>query len=172
MKVLFLDHDGVICLRSQWGKRFSKKSKERGEIFDPFCPKAIKVLNKIIEETDCEIVVSSDWRLYADLDYMKKLYKDRGIIKTPIAFTGVLDIDSKEVLSETSEYKDGSQIMARVREMEINKWLYDNQNISSWVAIDDLNMKKLKNFILITSSTEGIKKMGISKKIIDALNNN
>ena len=36
MKILFLDHDGVICLAKQWGKRNTKKSKAKGEVFDPF----------------------------------------------------------------------------------------------------------------------------------------
>ena len=81
MKILFLDHDGVICLARQWGKRYTKKSKKRGDIFDPFCTKAIKVLNNIIDETNCEIVVSSDWRLHCDLEYMKNLYLKRGIKK-------------------------------------------------------------------------------------------
>lgn len=25
MKIIFLDHDGVICLSQQWGGRFKKK---------------------------------------------------------------------------------------------------------------------------------------------------
>ena len=27
MKVLFLDHDGVICLEKQWGTRYDKQQK-------------------------------------------------------------------------------------------------------------------------------------------------
>jgi len=27
MKVIFLDHDGVICLSSEWGNRFKKQDK-------------------------------------------------------------------------------------------------------------------------------------------------
>ena len=41
MRILFLDHDGVIC----FGKDFDKK--------------AVKVLNQIIEKSDCEIIVNS-----------------------------------------------------------------------------------------------------------------
>ena len=71
MKVIFLDHDGVICLSTEWGGRF-KKQKEVGRKlsqsvaslpvmsrFDNFNKKAIKVLNEILEETGAEIVVSS-----------------------------------------------------------------------------------------------------------------
>ena len=64
MKVIFLDHDGVICLSSEWGGRFKKQEKWGGRKlsmtplempleyrFDNFNQKAVKVLNEIIEET-------------------------------------------------------------------------------------------------------------------------
>ena len=64
MKVIFLDHDGVICLYDNWGSRL-KKQKEWGgrklsmgplEIpleyrFDNFDKKAVEVLNDILEKT-------------------------------------------------------------------------------------------------------------------------
>ena len=170
MKVLFLDHDGVICLSRQWGKRNTKKSKERGEIFDPFCPKAIKVLNEIIEKTDCEIVVSSDWRLYCDLLKMKQTYFNRGIYKEPVGYTisfSDMDID---ILEETKEYKNVYKIAARVREKEIRHWLDTHPEITKWVAVDDLPMNKLKNFIHTIRPNEGIKQKGIKEKIIKLLN--
>jgi len=83
MKILFLDNDGVICLSNNWGSRSKKRSKYRSENpnssdskkdapidvrLDDFDKKAIKVLNEIIEETGCDIVVSSDWRLHANLE--------------------------------------------------------------------------------------------------------
>ena len=171
MKVLFLDHNGVICLRAQWGMRLNKKSIKRGEVFDPFCTKAIKTLNKIIEETDCEIVISSDWRLYKDLNYMQKLYKDRGIIKSPISYTEVFDIDDNDIFESTREYKDSNQMMARVREKEIKAWLASNSYVTSWVAVDDLPLKKLERFVHTTKIDEGIKQTGIKEKIIELLQN-
>ena len=169
MKVLFLDHDGVICLPSQWGRRFSKKSKKRGDVFDPFCPKAIKVLNEIIIATDCEIVISSDWRIYKDIEYMKNLYIDRGIIKSPIGYTNIFDIDNEDIVDITWEYKDKTQMLARVREKEIMDWLEKNK-VAQWVAVDDLNMKKLKNFVHCSNQNEGIKKIGLKNNIISILN--
>lgn len=170
MKVLFLDHDGVICLADQWGKRKSKKSIKKGEVFDPFCSKAIKILNEIIEETDCEIVVSSDWRLYKDLEYMQEMYKKRGIIKSPVAYTEVFDVCDDDILEETWEYKDNTQILARVREKEITSWVRNNPEINSWVAVDDLNMHKLEYFVHTPRQSEGIKQLGIKNKIIEILN--
>ena len=81
INVLFLDHDGVICLPDQWGKR-NKGSSEIENYFDKFDKKAIKILNEIIEKTDCEIVVSSDWRFHCKIDQMQELYLKRGILKS------------------------------------------------------------------------------------------
>ena len=59
MKILFLDFDGVICLSTEWGSRYKTKTQ-----FDRFNAKALKVLNEILFLTDCEIVVSYDWRFH------------------------------------------------------------------------------------------------------------
>jgi hypothetical protein len=48
MKILFLDHDGVICLSSEWGSRFKNKE-GLDSVFDRFNEKAVRVLNQIIE---------------------------------------------------------------------------------------------------------------------------
>ena len=60
MKIIFLDHDGVICLSQQFGGRFKKRKKyclEHGSTpddkmpvqyrFDNFDKKAIKILNNL-----------------------------------------------------------------------------------------------------------------------------
>ena len=169
MKVLFLDHDGVICLARQWGSRRSKSSREAGEFFDKFCPKAINVLNEIIKETDCEIVVSSDWRKYKDLDYMQEMYAKRGIIKIPIGYTTVFSDSDPDIWEETKEYKDYYKIDARVREKEIRHFVQNEPGITSWVAVDDLPMNKLESFVHTPRSNEGIKQTGIKEKIINAL---
>ncbi len=93
MKVIFLDHDGVICLSTEWGGRF-KKQREAGRKlsqsvaslpigarFDNFNKKAIKVLNEILEETGAEIVVSSDWKRWATVEEMGEYYESQGIKK-------------------------------------------------------------------------------------------
>ncbi len=67
INVLFLDHDGVICLPDQWGRR-SEGSLEIDKYFDKFDKKSIKILNEIIEKTNCEIVISSDWRFHCKID--------------------------------------------------------------------------------------------------------
>ena len=102
MKILFLDHDGVICLSNNWGGRKNKWAKYRSanpetspnlkdapvEVrFDDFDSKAVKALNGIIKETGAEIVISSDWKLHATLGELGDYYESQGIIKRPIALT-------------------------------------------------------------------------------------
>lgn len=156
MKVLFLDHDGVICLRKQWGKRVKHKTK-----FDPFDPLAIRSLNRVLESTGAVIVCSSDWRLYAPLTEMQTLYKERGIISDLIAYTEVFDMEySEKHLPEKS-------LLASIRSREIMSWV-EKHKPDKWVAVDDLPLL-VPNFIKTPYPSEGIKQTGVVDKIISAL---
>ena len=166
MKVLFLDHDGVICLAPQWGSRFKNKE-GLDSVFDRFDSKAIRILNEIIDETDCEIVISSDWRFHATLAQMQELYRLRGIKKVPIDYTR----DFSSTLEKAAES----------RSWEILDWVKAHPGITHWVAVDDLDMSEhfgeisgnyrfgFKNFVLTPRSHEGIKQCGIKEKIINFL---
>jgi hypothetical protein len=190
MKVLFLDNDGVICLYNNWGGRNKKWSKYRSvnpessklladapvEIrFDNFDKKAIKILNKILEETDAEIVVSSDWKLHATLNELGDYYIAQGISKRPIAVTPNLH----EFNPNTNDLFMYKGWLERKRILEIERYLTDNPQITDWVAIDDLNMSSqanggygLKNFVLTPSITEGIKQHNVKEKILNFLKQN
>ena len=199
MKVIFLDHDGVICLSNNWGGRSKKWSKYRSANpdsslefkdkpvncrFDDFDTKAIKVLNEIIEQTGCEIVVSSDWRLHATLEELGDYYISQGIIKRPIAVT---DIFKDLFPKEWNAFRFRADLEIE-RSMEIGHWLKNHPEVTHWVAVDDLNMSSeflskyfsdgesdknpgLSNFVLTPKSSEGIKQCGIKEKIIKYLKN-
>jgi hypothetical protein len=189
MKVILLDNDGVICLSNNWGGRTKKWAKYRNKNpdgskekkdapvffrFDDFDTKAVKVLNEILEETGAEIVVSSDWKLYATLEELGDYYESQGIIKRPIDLTpniqhctvhGNLFIWSTQWESE------------QLRTIEIKQYLHDHPEITHWVSIDDLNMGKIgepwkdvwaiDNFVLTPRSSQGIKQSGIKEKILN-----
>lgn len=173
MKVIFLDHDGVICLSTEWGSRFKNKE-GLDSTFDRFNDKAIKVLNKIIEETDCEIVISSDWRFHATLEQMQELYKIRGIKKLPIDYTPSLTFTTSNFSNSYAEPNES-------RSYEIKDWLKKHPEVTHWVAVDDLDMSNhfgpisgnhiwgLDNFVHTPRSSEGIKQSGIKEKIIEFL---
>ena len=176
MKILFLDHDGVICLSTEWGGRFKNKE-GLDSIFDRFNEKAVKILNKIIKETDCEIVVSSDWKYHATLKQMQELYKIRGILKSPIDYTNY--IRPPDDFRWIREYEHEQS-----RCLEIKTWLKEHPDVTNWVAVDDMSLSNkyyfeydkyrgewgLENFVHTPLSTEGIKQSGIKDKIIKILN--
>lgn len=181
MKVIFLDHDGVICLSNNWGGRFKKegyndKSSPMDRRMDDFDKKAVKVLNEILEESGAEIVISSDWKLHGTLDEIKEMYRTRGI-KEPIACTPRLQ-DEDEELAGLCTWKHW---LEKARAQEIHIWLKRHPEVTHWVAVDDLDMGLkpewrgdsdwgLENFVLTTKpNTEGIKQSGIKDKILKFL---
>jgi hypothetical protein len=189
MKVIFLDHDGVICLSSEWGGRFKKQTKWGGRKlsmttsempleyrFDNFNQKAVKTLNEILEETGAEIVTSSDWKRWANLEEMGEYYESKGIIKKPIALT--------TNLGQCTWYNDMIWIwsprwdLEMTRVIEITQFLHDHPEVTHWVSIDDLDMGKngedwknwgMDNFVLTPLGNEGIKQSGIKDKVLKFL---
>ena len=192
MKVIFLDHDGVICLSNNWGGRTKKWAKYRSENpdsskekkdapvsfrFDDFDTKSVKVLNEILEETGAEIVVSSDWKLHATLEELGEYYELHGIIKKPIALTtnlGKCTWYNNIIWMWSPRWE-----LEMIRVIEIKQYLHDHPEITHWVSIDDLNMGKIgeswkddwaiDNFVLTPKSNEGIKQSGVKEKIINYL---
>jgi hypothetical protein len=148
--------------------------------FDNFDKKAIQILNEILVETDAEIVVSSDWRLHANLEELGEYYLAQGIIKAPIGITNknLADCDVPNNFVWSREWD-----LEQSRSLEIKQYLKDNPQITHWVAVDDLNMGKtglhysmefehswgLENFVYTPLSTEGIKQTGVKEKILKYL---
>ena len=193
MKTIFLDHDGVICLSTEWGGRFKKQTEARRKLsqsidslpvearFDNFNKKAIEILNEILEETGAEIVVSSDWKRWANVEELGEYYEQQGIVKKPIAFTKNLkecEVPQNFPWSRTYDLEQS-------RSLEIKQYLQDHPEITHWVAVDDLDMGipqtheswgeiemdwGLTNFVLTPKGSEGIKQTGIKEKIIKFLN--
>jgi hypothetical protein len=189
MKILMLDNDGVICLSNNWGGRAKKWAKYRSSNpdvdftnrpidcrFDAFDEKAIKVLNEILEQTGCEIVVSSDWKLHATLEELGDYYESQGIVKRPIALTP--DIQNCTVHGNVFIWSPRWDL-EQTRTIEIRQYLHDHPEVTHWVSVDDLNMGKIgepwkdvwaiNNFVLTPKSSEGIKQSGVKEKILKFL---
>jgi len=203
MKILFLDHDGVICLYKNWASRTKKRAQwrrlfptayandERVPVkwrFDDFDPGAIKVLNEIIEQTGCQIVVSSDWRRNSTLEEMGEYYQLHGILKRPIDFTPVFDWSWKGdgFLPGSNEFPwSRTYELEQERYFEILKWLSLHPEVDKYCVVDDLDMGNtwkdysgegkrdwgFQNYVRTPLSTEGIKQLGLLQKIINILNN-
>ena len=201
MKVIFLHNDGVICLAQNWGSRFNKQKEWGGrkpgmsmsEVpieyrFDNFDQESIQILNRILEETGAEIVVSSDWRLHATLEEIGDYYESQGIVKRPIGFTEVFHFTNWNEEGFVPDHDDFSWSRFENREQEryfeIKRWLRDHPEVTNWVAVDDLHMGihvenssygpfdrdwGLDNFAWTPRDWEGIKHSGIKEKIINFL---
>jgi hypothetical protein len=195
MKIIFLDNDGVICLSNNWGSRNTKRRKAglkasipSSELpidirFDNFDKKAVRILNEILEETGAEIVVSSDWRFYATLEELGEYYISQGIVKKPIAVTGMF----KDLFPREWSMLRFRADLELERFMEIQHWIDEHPEITNWVAVDDLNMSfeflsghflnkdnvdnppGLTNFVLTPRVNEGIKQSGVKDKILHYL---
>jgi hypothetical protein len=162
-----------MCLSTEWGGRIKKIKKwklqnpeSEGYVNDPKIPahikmdnfnsKAVKVLNEILELTGAEIVVSSDWKLHCTLEQLQDMFKEYGVIKSPI------DVTPDEVLKKMSAIESN-------RVSEINGWLNNHTDVTHWVAIDDLDLSKLPNFVHTKKMKEGIKQSGIKEQILKFL---
>jgi hypothetical protein len=190
MKVLFLDNDGVICLSNNWGgrtKKWKKHKKLNPEAlndttapvdvrFDDFDKKSIEVLNQVLAQTGTEIVVSSDWRLFATLEEIGEYYLSKGILKVPIAFTKrYFNCDKPD---EFVWRRDTA--IEQQRCVEVRQYLTDHPEITHWVCVDDLQLGEkdsygfkrewgLTNFVHTPRESEGIKQSGIKEKILKFL---
>lgn len=184
-KILFLDHDGVMCMRREQGTRFTKikrwnlenpdnavyyTNQDQSHVpivvrFDDFNKvDAVRVLNDILLESDADIVVSSDWRLHCTLEEMQDFYKQMGVIKVPIGMTELYssDFDKK---GYTIEEQRSIEIMKYIEEHKPDKWVVlDDMDLSEKLGTNG-EMTGLKNFVKCKPS-EGLKKLGMKKKIM------
>lgn len=165
-KVIFLDIDGVLATHKEFWvcrPKYYKKYPEAEElkIPYPFNKGCVKVLNEILEKTDAEIVLSSDWRTHWTLDELDKIFKFNKVIKSPVLVT------SKECSSMSN--------LERNRAYQIGIFLNEFKP-KYWVAIDDLNMKPYMSItndddkMFVTRDNEGLKQTGLKEKIIRKLN--
>ena len=164
MKVLFLDHYGVLCLSKRPVRRteFSMPTEDEFAdtgitFFSDFDPDAVDALNNIIDLTDAEIVVSSDWKRETTLSGMCEFYQKQGIKKMPLDYT---------------DWLPGAPTYHRQRANEINTWIDQHPKITHWVAIDDLYMGTwLTNFVWAKDVHLGIKDISVQQQIIELISN-
>ena len=161
-KTIFLDLDGVLATEREFlrnRKKFHEKHPLAKElnIPYPFNPGCVKILNEIIEETNCELVLTSDWRLHWNFDDIYKIFEFNGVNKNPINKTDFSPIG-------------GFLELEKNRINEINNFI-QKYDINHYVIVDDLDMDKheIERFVK-TKGNEGLKQIGIKKKIINFLN--
>ena len=116
MKIIFLDIDGVLncenayrsgeCKYVEWVDR-----NEEVDHHQSFCSWSRQWLNKLIEETDAKIVISSTWRS-SGLEWMRDVWKFEKM--------------SGEIIGITPNFRGDINGYTIPRGCEIEKWLKDN----------------------------------------------
>ena len=112
-KVLFLDIDGVLI-------PFPEKSMVDHELFDypeSWNIDAMNSLNRIIDETRCEIIISSSYRKYKSLEEIQMAMTNAGF---------------RHAISGEIAKNDEGESRAEL----VKKWLSDN-GVSDYCVIDD-----------------------------------
>lgn len=115
MKVLFLDIDGVCNSAEYAERRFMKTGK--GGLLGIDKSLAEKV-RRIIKETNCEVVLSSTWRLYD---------KARHDVRRDVC--GFMDV--------TPNFQAGKQNGRTERGYEVQDWLDRHPDVEVYAILDD-----------------------------------
>ena len=157
MKVIFLDIDGVLNHENhyKWLMETDEPTPlQRVYPYSEFNPESCKVLNRIIEETECKIVLSSSWRLDG-IDRMNILFKHFGLPR-------IYDITPS--LCE--------RFGSLCRGKEIDDWLSKHPDVTKYVIVDDdsdMEECQLPYFVKTDAYTNGLNEE-IAEKIIKILN--
>jgi hypothetical protein len=129
-KIIFIDVDGPLAWAT-WndGKVTINGGVEDFQIPYSWVKEDCEALQKICNETNAELVLSSDWKKHFTFNQMKRIFWHYGITARLIDITTHQDLWNK--MSRPS--------LEHERALEIVKWAKDNK-ISNWIAIDDLDL--------------------------------
>jgi hypothetical protein len=130
MKAIFLDIDG--CLATSYGKQ---QDTCIGRTY-VFGKGAVQNLNKVLEATDAQIVLSSTWRLVYKLEQMQAFFAEQKVIRGPIGYTPCLNNGTP----------GNMVVIAAERSAEISTYIMQQgiirNSITHYAVIDDENMAK------------------------------
>lgn len=141
MKIIFLDHYGVMTLSSIITDRGKNDFPSIEEInltrpLDSFNSHCVDNLNDIIAKTNCDIVIISDWIKYVSFDTICEFYLNQGVVKKPISHIEV-----------------GKNIR-KSRKIGIEKWIMENK-IQKYVCVDDIYLD-VDNFVWCKNPSTGL----------------
>jgi hypothetical protein len=161
--IIFLDIDGVMSTFNEYNRN-RKKFWDKYDICETlrlpyeFNSGCVKILNEILQETDADIVLSSDWRMHWNLQELGNIFNFNKIIKCPIDVTEVIPTSLAD--------------LEKNRAHEIDIYI-EKHSIENYVIIDDLNLLPYvpKNRFVQTIEREGLKQSNIKQKILKILQN-
>jgi hypothetical protein len=156
MNILFLDIDGVMVLGKVRGNGLHGH--------DPFDKRCVNALNQIIEKTGCDIVITSKWKHFFDQIQMEQIFTWNGVKKLPIGFTEDSPNEPNVPPNRQIEMDRGREILTWLKD-------HDGAGISSWCAVDDMDLGfVLDRFVRCTDLNHGLAYEGVPERVISFLN--
>ena len=121
--MLFLDVDGVLNTSLQHGGKYVH-------------PLLVKRLKKVVDATNCKIIMSSTWRKRDDyMQYLRGMLEDVGISSSIAGATPSLPLTNAEGVILTPEQLRADEIKAFVRDE-------GGEGVKRWAAVDDLDLNR------------------------------
>jgi HAD domain in Swiss Army Knife RNA repair proteins len=148
MKIIFLDIDGVLNCENAYRSgecRYTEWTNHRGDKdhHQSFCSWSKELLNKLIDETNAKIVISSTWRS-SGIEFMKSVWELEGM--------------SGEIIGLTPNFRGEVDGYTIPRGCEIEKWLRDNGfshiNWDKDTQQEYINKTGIENYIIIDDDSD------------------
>lgn len=137
-KIIFLDVDGVL------NSEYTNARSPEGHV--GVMDSKVKLLSKLVEETNADVVISSDWRLIKDVDYQYLINKLR--------YKGRIEIKGETPNLGWSH-----------RGTEIKSYL-DDHPTDAWVVLDDIvfsDFKIVEGHLVLTDPEFGLTETDVEK---------
>ncbi len=137
MKLIFLDFDGVLNSR-KWFNSLQGRDKDDKlvlvETDDHLDPEAVELINKLVEQSGAQVVISSSWRILHSLDEST----DTGKIERP---------SLNEILEKAG---------ARFKAIDTTPRLYEERGIEIQTYLDYLKSKGeiVESFVIIDDDSD------------------
>lgn len=131
-KVIFLDIDGV--LNSHFWNENHQREISDGTLIDE---SKIRLLCKLIANTDAKIILHSGWKYWFDSD-LRPLRMEAENLRVLLEKEGLV-ISGVTPDHATEEIKK-SKKFSLVKAGEILAWLEQHNDVDAWVVLDDLDL--------------------------------
>ena len=131
-RIVFLDIDGVLN-SNFWNENHQREISD-GTLIDDT---KVKLLCKLIEDTDAQIILHSGWKYWFDSE-LKPLRREaenlRALLeKERLTIAGVTPDHATDEIKKSKKF-------SLVKEGEILAWLGQHKDVDSWVVLDDLDL--------------------------------
>ena len=135
-RVVFLDIDGVLN-SNFWNENHQREISD-GTFIDE---SKVKLLCKLIKDTDAQIILHSGWKYWFDSD-LKPLRREAQNLRGLLEKEGltIADVTPDHAADEVKKSKKFSLVKAG----EILAWLGQHKDVDSWVVLDDLDLHSVE----------------------------